>query len=283
VNDQLRRRSVGAPAARSTLLTLLGEYVLPLSAGVWLETLVSAMNTLEYTTAGARRAIARSVDAGWLRTERRGRRSRVHLTDDTAAMLRSGAERIYGFGETREWDGRWLLVVVRVPEEQREVRHFLRSQLAWAGFGSLGNGLWISPHVAREAELATMAEAAPAAEMLAFRAELGQIGAGDRVVAEAWDLERVADAYRDFIACFRRQRPKTPEAMFRTQTQLVHAWRKFPYMDPDLPERALPRDWPRSAAREVFTDRRAAWNDQAQQYFRLLDGSGDAPSGDLVA
>ena len=33
VDDQLRRRSVGAPAARSVLLTLLGEYVLPLPRG----------------------------------------------------------------------------------------------------------------------------------------------------------------------------------------------------------------------------------------------------------
>src|SRR5690242_15195061 len=42
VDDQLRRRSVGAPAARSTLLTVLGEYVLPAPDGVWQETLVSA-------------------------------------------------------------------------------------------------------------------------------------------------------------------------------------------------------------------------------------------------
>ena len=71
-------------------------------------------------------------------------------------MLRTGAERIYGFGEPRDWDGRWLLVALRVPEERREVRHQLRTRLAWAGFGSLGGGLWISPHVEREAELREM-------------------------------------------------------------------------------------------------------------------------------
>ena len=32
MNEQLRRRSVGAPAARSALLTMLGEYVLPSAA-----------------------------------------------------------------------------------------------------------------------------------------------------------------------------------------------------------------------------------------------------------
>ena len=37
MDDQLRRRSVGAPAARSLLLTILGEYVLPRGEPVWQE------------------------------------------------------------------------------------------------------------------------------------------------------------------------------------------------------------------------------------------------------
>ena len=157
VNEQLRRRSVGAPAARSVLLTMLGEYVLPMPGGVWQETLIGALGTLGHKTHAARQALARSVGAGWLQTERHGRRSRVHLTPDTAEMLRSGAERIYTFGVPWAWDGRWLLVVLRVPEERREVRHQMRTRLAWAGFGSLGGGLWITPHTDREHELADVA------------------------------------------------------------------------------------------------------------------------------
>ena len=74
------------------------------------------------------------------------------------------------------------------------------------------------------------------AELLSFRAELGAIGDPQRVIADAWDLDGVAEAYRGFIAQFGRLRPKTPEAMFRAQTLLVHEWRKFPFLDPDLPE-----------------------------------------------
>ena len=77
MDDQLRRRAVGAPAARSVLLTLLGEYVLPRRPGVWQETLINALCALDYKTQAARQALARSVTAGWLRTERHGRRSRV--------------------------------------------------------------------------------------------------------------------------------------------------------------------------------------------------------------
>lgn len=271
MNDQLRRRSVGAPAARSVLLTLLGEYVLPSPAGVWQETLINALGTMDYKTQAARQALARSVTAGWLKAERHGRRSRVSLTPDTAEMLRTGAERIYGFGEPRDWDGRWLLVVLRVPEERREVRHQVRTRLAWAGFGSLGGGLWISPHAEREAELQGMADQEAVAELMSFTAELGALGEPDRLVAEAWDLIEVADAYDAFIADFGRLRAKTPEAVFRAQTLLVHAWRKFPFLDPDLPEDLLPSQWPRRRAHDVFQERHEAWQGTAQDYFRSLE------------
>ena len=66
MDEQLRRRSVGAPAARSLLLTVLGEYVLPRPDGVWQETLVAALSSLGYTQQAARQALSRSTREGWL-------------------------------------------------------------------------------------------------------------------------------------------------------------------------------------------------------------------------
>jgi phenylacetic acid degradation operon negative regulatory protein len=271
VNDQLRRRSIGAPAARSVLLTILGEYVLPLKGPVWQETLISSLEAMDYKTHAARQALARSVAAGWLRTERMGRRSRVSLTDESAEMLSTGAQRIYSFGDPWEWDGRWLLVVVRVPEDRRDVRHQVRTRLAWAGFGSLGGGLWISPHVERERELSAASNVDPAAELLSFEAALGSVGDPAKVMAEAWDLAGVAAAYHDFIERFGRQRPRTPEAVFRVPTELMHEWRKFPFLDPDLPEDMLPARWPRQQAVEVFRERHDSWHRSAQDYFGSLE------------
>jgi phenylacetic acid degradation operon negative regulatory protein len=283
VNEQLRRRSVGAPAARSVLLTMLGEYVLPRAGGVWQETLIGALGSLGHKTHAARQALARSVSAGWLRTERHGRRSRVHLTADTADMLRSGAERIYAFGAPWDWDGRWLLVVLRVPEERREVRHQMRTRLAWAGFGSLGGGLWITPHAEREHELADVADAGSGAALVSFRAELGALGEPRRVVAEAWDLDALADAYRAFVARFGRMRPRDPGAIFRAQTLLVHEWRRFPFLDPDLPDDMLPPRWPRGRAHALFHERHADWDDTARAWFATLERGGEAPGGARTA
>jgi phenylacetic acid degradation operon negative regulatory protein len=273
--EQLRRRSVGAPAARSLLLTVLGEYVLPRQAGVWQETLVEAMVSLGYTAQAARQALSRSTREGWLATERRGRRARITLTPRTAELLSTGAERIYSFGQAWQWDGRWLIVVLRVPERSRAVRHQLRSRLAWTGLGSLGGGVWLTPHVEREGELAAAISEEPEADARSFVAEFGTIGSPQQLAADAWDLDRVRRQYVAFIDDFDGVRAIAPEACFRQQTLLVHAWRKFPFLDPDLPAELLPADWPRRRAHELFVGRHDRWQSRAAQHFASLEGEPD--------
>lgn len=272
MNEQLRRRSVGTPAARSMLLTVLGEYVLPRRGrDVWQEALVGALVAMGYTSQAARQALARSTRDGWLAAERQGRRARMSLSPATAELLRQGAERIYGFGETAEWDGHWLLVVVRVPERRREVRHQLRSRLAWAGMGSLGGGLWVTPHVGREAEIRDIVGEGSEAEVVSFHAELGALGDPERVLSTAWDLEAIGEQYRAFIADFGRLRPAGGEAAFRAQTAMVHAWRKFPFIDPDLPKGLLPARWPKDRAHELFHAQHARWREPAVAHFEALN------------
>jgi phenylacetic acid degradation operon negative regulatory protein len=277
VHDQLRRRSVGVPAARSLLLTVLGEFVLPRAEPVWQETLVAALVCLGYTRPAARQALARSVREGWLYTERRGRRARVRLTERTASLLRAGAARIYSFGEPRAWHGRWLLVTLRVPEERREVRHQLRTRLAWAGMGSLGGGVWLTPHVERESELANAIREEPAAEATSFVAELGSLGDPGRLASIAWDLSSVRDRYSAFVDEFARERPSAPAEFFRAQALLVHAWRRFPFLDPDLPAPLLPERWPRERAHALFHELHARWACPARDHFDTLSPERSSP------
>ena len=186
-------------------------------------------------------------------------------------MLRTGAERIYTFGQPWHWDGRWLVVILRVPERRRAVRHHLRSRLAWAGLGSLGGGVWLTPHVDREHELASALNDEPAAEAISFVARFGDIGDPAQLVAAAWDLGRVREQYSAFIADFSRVRASSPEACFRQQTLLVHAWRKFPFLDPDLPAALLPARWPRERAHALFADRHERWRPIATAHFEQLE------------
>ncbi|HSS59729.1 MAG TPA: PaaX family transcriptional regulator C-terminal domain-containing protein, partial [Solirubrobacteraceae bacterium] len=108
------------------------------------------------------------------------------------------------------------------------------------------------------------------AELVSFHAEIGDVGDPAQVVAEAWDLDEVSEAYRAFIARFGRVRPSSPQAVFRAQTELVHEWRRFPFLDPDLPADMLPARWPRKRAHDLFGERHAQWHGAAQEYFRSL-------------
>jgi phenylacetic acid degradation operon negative regulatory protein len=274
MDEVLRRRSVGAPAARSLLLTVLGEFVLPRPAGVWQEALVGSLRLLGFSDAAARQAVARSAREGWLEAERVGRRSRMRLSPSSTELLRDGAGRIYAFGGPVQWDGRWLLVAMRVPEQQRRLRHRMATRLAWAGFGSLGGGLWITPHVDREAEVSGAADGAgDALELVSFHAELGALGGTAKVLDSAWDLPALREQYRQFLSDFGRLRPRAAERVFTAQTGLVHAWRRFPFIDPDLPDDLLPGDWPRRRAHALFADRHARWSGAAQAHFDRLAGA----------
>ncbi len=162
-------------------------------------------------------------------------------------------------------------MILRVPEARREVRHQLRTRLAWAGLGSMGGGVWLTPHVEREAELRDAIRDAPAAGATSFVASLGALGRAEDVVAAAWELDDVREHYEAFIDDFAAIRPSSDEACFRMQTLLVHAWRKFPFLDPDLPSELLPAGWPRRRAHELFTGRHARWEAPARAYFAELD------------
>jgi phenylacetic acid degradation operon negative regulatory protein len=267
----LRRRSVGPPAARSVLLTVLGEYAMPRAGAVWQETLVAALVLLRHTEQTARQAVARSTRDGWLSGERLGRRTQMTVTESTRLMLGEGRERIFGFGRDVEWDGRWLVVVLRIPEERRRVRHHVRTRLARAGMGSLGGGVWIAPHADREPLVAAALRTAGATdEAISFRADMGSLGRPEDVIG-AWDFEELAGEYAGFLDRFTTMRPRGGPAVLCAQTELVHAWRRIAFLDPDLPAELLPRGWPRRRAYELFHRRHAAWHPEAQEHFGRLE------------
>ena len=115
-----RRRELGEASARSLLMTVLGEYVLPRTDTVWTFTLVRALAMLGVEEKSARQALARSAAEGWVASQRHGRRVRWQLTEPGRRLLSEGASRIYSFGrQRRRWDQRWLILLVSVPDGKR--------------------------------------------------------------------------------------------------------------------------------------------------------------------
>lgn len=220
-----------------------------------------------------RQALMRTAASGWLDAEKAGRRTRWRLTASAQKMLTEGADRIYSFtGPGESWDGRWLLVYARIPERDRRARHVVRSRLSWAGFGSLGAGLWISPHPEREAEaIGVLREAGVAAGAHVFVARRSGLADVQVMVAAAWDLGAIEDQYEEFIEEFRAA---APADVLARQVELVHAWRRFPSIDPVLPRELLPARWSGLKAARLFADRHQRWSDAAKQEWKRLNDPG---------
>lgn len=267
-----RRRGLGQTSARSLLLTVLGEFVLPHEEPVWTQVLIDVLGGLDVENKSARQALARTAAEGLLVSDRSGRRVRWSLTGSGRRLLSDGAARIYGFGApAAAWDERWLVLLVSVPESRRQLRHRLRTRLAWAGLGSPAPGVWVSPDPAKQEEVADVVADLGLEEVTSsFVGPFGAIGSQADVVAQAWDLAEVEEAYEEFIAEFAEAAPSTPAEVLAHQILLVHAWRRFPFLDPKLPAELLPTEWAGSRAAELFESRHAHWQDQARAHWHAL-------------
>jgi phenylacetic acid degradation operon negative regulatory protein len=261
-------------SAKAVLLTILGNFVLaPKSA--WTQTLIDALDLVGVEERNARQAISRLTEQDLLTGRREGRRVRRHLTPDAVDLLDAGSKRIFGFGAAPSvWDGHWLVVLCSVPEEHRSKRHLLRSRLAFAGFGFLSAGVAITPHLEREAfAVALLDELGLAANAVLFRAEVGGELAASDLLDRAWRLDTLADEYRAFVRAFQDRSPSSPRAQFVGMIELVHSWRRFPFIDPEIPDELLPASWFGHRAREVFDEKHAAWARGSQAYFDELEES----------
>lgn len=267
----LRPRS--GSSAKALLLTILGELVLPHGGTVWTHTVIRLLELCDVDERNARQAIARLAEQGIVTNERRGRRTRWFLAPAGRELLMTGAVRIYSFGaSTQHWDEHWLVVLYSVPEGQRAKRHQLRSRLAFAGFGFLGPGVAITPHVDRE-DIANgvLEDLDLVSAAVVLRAEAGELVPATQLLHRAWDLDGLAGRYLEFATRFARRSPRADISRLVALIELVHAWRSFPFVDPEIPDRLLPRSWPGRRAKALFDEQRAAWLPDARRCFEQIE------------
>lgn len=272
-----RRREGASTSARSLLLTVLGEFALPTPGPVWTGAFLGALASLGVEEKAARQALARASTEGLLRADRVGRRTRWHLTRDGERLLEEGTERIYGFMRRRQrWDGRWLVLAVTVPETQRQLRHKLRTRLKWAGMGSPAPGLWVVPDAGRADEVAAIVHGLGIEHStMSWVGPSAGIGDPQDVVAASWRLDQIEAAYDDFVSEFADRRVDGQDEAFVAQVRLVHAWRRFPALDPALPAELLDHDWPGPNAATVFHRCHERWQRLAQAHWEALCAGAD--------
>ena len=267
-----RRHEFGTASASSYLLTVLGEFLLPRQRPVWTAALTDTLELLGIEHRAARQALARTGADGLIASTKVGRRAQWSLTGPGRMLLTDGAERIYSFAsETPDWDGEWLVLLVSVPETERGLRRQARTRLAWVGFGSPAPGVWITPrpHLVEEAG-AVLTDLGLSRSVFSFVGGHAGIGHEPELVDRAWDLPEIAARYDRFLASFANLEPADDTEAMLCQIHLVHEWRRFPFLDPQLPTALLPDDWAGRSARALFHDRHDTWRERANaQWSRL--------------
>ncbi len=269
-----RRQELGAASARSLLLTVLGEFVLPDGRAVWTATLIDLLADLGVAEKAARQAIMRTAESGWIAASRVGRETRWSLTAAGTRLLREGTDRIYGFAaEERPWDGRWLVLTIGVPENNRALRQRLRTRLGWTGLGSVNPTTWVTPRVDREPEARLVLEdLGLLTGSWSFVASAGGLGDERSLARTAWDLDAIERRYEEFLDLVSRPRPRTDRQALIAQVRLVREWRRFPLLDPAAGTPAA--TWSGNRAAEVFRERHAAWAPRAMAAWAELSHRG---------
>lgn len=244
------------------LFTLYGDYVRHYGGTIWVGSLIALMAELGLTPSAVRAAVSRMTRQGWLAAIRSGRASYYALSARGQDRIGEAAQRIFKLHPER-WDGRWRILVVSA-EIDRTRREHLRRELAWMGFAALSRTVYLTPNDLLD-RLATLAgRYGLAGRFEAFTAEHEGPTPDPDWAARHWDLRAIDEAYAGFVAEWRPRLERGRDAAARGEvlsdatcfvekTRLVHAFRKFLFIDPGLPQDLLPERWTGTDARAVFS------------------------------
>ena len=247
-------------SARSMLVTVLGDSVLPVTKTVWLSCLFKLARPFAFSERLVRTSMFRLAAEDWVSNERVGRRSRYSLTLLAIGESEDADRRIYT-DDPSEWDGHWTFAVVDTALTPAAERDRIGKHLRWHGFVELGRGLLASPSTSAASltELLDLIE--PASPVPAGRAELAGLErlVEDGFFAAAFRTADIETAYSKFLAHYEPWQLEDLDAAapldaYALRTMLVHEFRRIRLRAPDMPTQLLPPGWIGDHAYDLAAD-----------------------------
>ena len=265
------------PESRTTgsmLRSLIGLHLRDLGGWIAVSSLMSLMADAGSTSTGIRSALSRLKSKGLLEPEKRFDRAGYRISAASSRMLARGDRRIYGYRQMRSGDP-WMLVIFSIPEEVRQLRHQLRSELQWLGFGVLTGGTWIAPgHLLAETK-EVLADVGLLDYVTLVRTQDPEPPEPlARAVLRWWDFDALDELYAQFLDAHRGTLQRwadsggTDQRAFVEHLQLVDDWRGIPYLDPALPAALLPPNYRGSEGVALFGELRRALAPAADRHVR---------------
>lgn len=268
------------------VITLYGDYIRHVGGNIQIAALVQLLGYFGVSDQAIRSTISRMKRNGLLQVERKGARSLYSMSAQSAKTINAGAVRIFQFPAHRgTWDGQWHLITYSIPEGEREARDRLRQELGWMGFGMLTNALWISPHDHGE-EIETLAGSLGVRSRIElFTARHDGFSNPPSIVARCWDLKTINARYATFVKKYNPMYDEhcrllahgkdiEPSEYFVRRFNLIHEFRRFPFLDPELPTELLSSDWQGAQAANLFRQYHDLLADKANQFFSTVYRNG---------
>jgi phenylacetic acid degradation operon negative regulatory protein len=254
----------GELTPQELVTTLAGAYLEPRETReVWSGGLVALLGEFGFSPGAARIALTRMVRGELLRPAKRGRLVHYTLTPRMIAILADGDRRIFSIG-TPKPAGQWTVLWQAIPDESRAARERLVRRLRFLGFGSLQDGTWIAPHNRERAAIALLDELGVTRHAGLM---LGTPSLAHGLIDRIWDLDALAKRYRAFVDQFGAAPATTDREAWQLRTRLVHTFRQFAFVDPELPDDLVAAPEGRAAAIDLFHTRYPALAPAAQRYF----------------
>lgn len=256
------------------MLTIFGAHVRRSGAQVWSGGMVELLGELGFTTGAARAALARLVKRDLLARAREGRHAFYSLTGRAESLLAEGDQRIFGFGRGAATDGCWTVLWHAIPERDRVTRSRLASRLRFLGFGALQDATWIAARD-REREVRVLVEQLGVGPHVSVVIGRMPDGPAASMVAQAWRIDDVLRRYESFLSDFPDPRATFwtrcgARDAFRIRTLMLHRFRGFPFLDPELPRAIDPLAEIRGQVLERFTALYSTLEDRAGHHFWLM-------------
>lgn len=276
-------------SARSVLVTIFGDSIVPAGGAVWLGDLIALAAPFGFSDRLVRTSMYRLTAEGWFHTDRVGRRSRYELTVGAQAEFADAETRIYQ-ARRPEWDGEWTLVFLGLAAIEQEQRETLATQLTWHGFARLASDLLAfpgdgRPHISRLSERLGIEDPVSIA---AARFDDGADLARHDDLAAAFELEPAAGRYRAFLDRYRWTGSLIGSEIsdldaFIVRTMVVHELRRSRLVDPWLPASLVPSDWPGDDAHALAAEVYRAVDEPAWRWLERTAGlrapPTDSPAG----
>lgn len=273
---------------QNILVTLYGLYGESTDNAFPVSSIVEMFAALGIKSQAIRSTISRLKSSGVLINERAGNESTYRLSAEILDGFRKDDQRIFAPSRSKSEDS-LVLVIFSVPENERNRRYELRSELSSLGFGMVAGGVAVGPKLVFDQAKARLDARGLSKYVDYFRADYILPELMKDKVVQWWDLAALDQQYTDFLQLYvgrigawqqklcesdldEAESSDVEREAFAFYVPMLTRWRHFPYRDPNLPFEYLPDGWKAPQAKKTFLSLHDLLSPYAENYAHdLLD------------